>query len=256
MKMRRTLFFLLFLSITAFSVLAQQPRFRVLAFYSTKVESDHVDFAKSAITFFSEAGKRDNFEFVATTNWDDMNTANLAKYNVLLWLDDAPVALAQRMAFEQYMTHGGGWLGFHIAGYTDSNTHWPWFVDFLGATEFYGNSWPPIPAKLIVDVPGHPVTRRLPPTFIAPANEWYSWKPNPRLNKEVKVLITLDPSNYPLGFKDTLTGGDIPVVWTNTHYKMLYVNMGHGDKIFTTQDQNHLFEDALLWLGTEKAKKL
>jgi type 1 glutamine amidotransferase len=65
----------------------------------------------------------------------------------------------------------------------------------------------------------------------------------------VKVLVTLDPSNYPLGFKDTLVGGDIPVVWTNTKYRMIYMNMGHGDKIFTNPQQNRLFEDALLWLG-------
>jgi type 1 glutamine amidotransferase len=52
-----------------------------------------------------------------------------------------------------------------------------------------------------------------------------------------------------LGFKDTLTSGDIPVVWTNTKYRMIYMNMGHGDKIFTDAHQNDLFEDALRWLG-------
>ncbi len=30
------------------------------------------------------------------------------------------------------------------------------------------------------------------------------------------------------------------------------MNMGHGDKIFTSADQNKLFEDAILWLGTRK----
>jgi hypothetical protein len=30
---------------------------------------------------------------------------------------------------------------------------------------------------------------------------------------------------------------------------MIYMNMGHGDKIFTNPQQNRLFEDALLWLG-------
>src|ERR1035437_7338048 len=102
---------------------------------------------------------------------------------------------------------------------------------------------------LRVDDKASQVTRRLPPQFVAPANEWYSWMPSPRANKDVKVLLTLDTSNYPLGFKDTLTSGDIPVVWTNTKYRMLYMNMGHGDKIFTDAHQNDLFEDALHWLG-------
>jgi type 1 glutamine amidotransferase len=45
-----------------------------------------------------------------------------------------------------------------------------------------------------------------------------------------------------------ITSGNVPVVWTNTKYKMLYINMGHGDKIFTSPIQNHLIENALLWL--------
>jgi type 1 glutamine amidotransferase len=55
--------------------------------------------------------------------------------------------------------------------------------------------------------------------------------------------------NYPLGLKDIIRGGDLPVVWTNTKYKMIYMNMGHGDKIFTSPTQNLLFEDSLLWLA-------
>jgi type 1 glutamine amidotransferase len=33
---------------------------------------------------------------------------------------------------------------------------------------------------------------------------------------------------------------------------MLYMNMGHGDKIFTTPTQNHLLENALIWLAIPK----
>ncbi|HTJ30210.1 MAG TPA: ThuA domain-containing protein, partial [Acidobacteriaceae bacterium] len=143
----------------------------------------------------------------------------------------------------------------HAAAYNDADTHWPWFVDFLGGAVFYGNNWPPLPALINVDDPTHPAVKRLPAHFTAPANEWYIWKPSPRANKDVKVLLTLDPSNYPLGFKDILRGGDTPVVWTNTRYRMLYSNMGHGDKIFTTETQNHFFEDALLWLLNTSSKQ-
>ena len=41
---------------------------------------------------------------------------------------------------------------------------------------------------------------------------------------------------------------DVPVVWTNTKYKMLYMNMGHGDKVFNSPTQNKLFENGILWL--------
>jgi type 1 glutamine amidotransferase len=70
----------------------------------------------------------------------------------------------------------------------------------------------------------------------------------------VKVLVTLSPSNYPIGMKDVLQGGDVPVVWTNTRYRMLYVNMGHGNKIFTSDIQNRLMEDAMLWVGAGRER--
>jgi uncharacterized protein len=227
-----------------------QPKsFHVLALYSTNVEPDHVMFAEQALDFFSKAAATDNFDFTATTHWDDLNAPTLGKYQVIVWLNDSPHTAQQRTSFQQYMNHGGAWLGFHVSAYNDKDTHWPWFVDFLGGAVFYGNSWPPLPAKLKVDDNAHPITRHLPVSFISPSNEWYIWKPDPRVNKNVTVLVTLDPVNYPLGLKDTLVAGDLPVVWTNTRYKMVYMNMGHGDKIFDDSTQNILFKNALLWLG-------
>jgi type 1 glutamine amidotransferase len=227
----------------------QQPSFRVLALYSVNVEADHALFAEQAVKFFAKAAAKDHFEFQSSTDWNDLNDRSLSQYQVILWLNGSPVTEVQRTNFQSYMEHGGAWLGFHAAGYNDASTRWPWYVDFLGGAVFYGNSWPPLPAKLVVDDRSHPVANRLPASFMSPANEWYIWKPDPRANKNVKVLLTLAPSNYPLGLKDTLIGGDLPVVWTNKKYKMIYMNMGHGDRIFEDATQNLLFENTLLWLG-------
>ena len=232
--------------------LAQQPTFRVLAFYTDKGEPDHIAFADQALPFFAELAKKNNFYFESTTRWEDLNAEKLKGFQLVLWLNDFPTKAEPRVAFQEYMAHGGAWLGFHVAAYNDESTRWPWFVDFLGGGVFYGNNWPPLPAKLIVDDRTHPVTRHLPKTFTSPANEWYIWKPSPRLNKRVRVLLTLDAMNYPIGLKDTIIGGDLPVVWTNTRYRMIYMNMGHGDKIFASNVQNQLFENAILWLGTRK----
>jgi len=206
-------------------------------------------FAERALKFFSDLSAKNNFTFDSTSNWDDMNDFNLRKYQVVVWLNDEPSKAEQRRAFQGYIENGGAWLGFHVAAYNDKDSNWPWFVDFLGGGVFHINSWPPLPAKLTVDDRSHPVTKHLPGSFRSPDNEWYIWKPSPRLNKGVRVLVTLAPSNYPIGFKDVLTSGDLPVVWTNTKYKMLYMNMGHGDKIFGSPTQNKLIEDATLWLG-------
>ncbi len=250
---------------------APAPRFKALAFYTTTVETDHVDFARDAIRFFSRAAAQGgsgespatqggmgespataggvNFQLDTTSDWSNMNLDKLKQYQVVLWLNDFPQNQSQRRAFEEYIEDGGAWLGFHVSAYNDSYTHWPWFIRFLGGAVFKDNSWPPLPAKLIVDDTLHPVTHGLPGNYTGPVNEWYRWDPDPRLDKNVKVLVTLDPAQYPLGKKDRIRNGDVPVVWTNTRYKMLYMNMGHGDQIFSSPVQNKLFESAIRWLG-------
>jgi YVTN family beta-propeller protein len=232
---------------------ARPAPFQVVAFYSPNAEPDHVQFAEQAVKFFSDLAAKDNFVFLSTTDWANLNPEYLKKYQVVIWLNESPSSPDQRLAFQHYIEGGGAWLGFHAAGYNDKDTNWPWFVDFLGGAVFHINSWPPLPARLVVDDRTHPATANLPAAFVAPANEWYVWKPSPRLNNDVRVLVTFDPSNYPLGLKDVLTGGDLPVVWTNTKYKMIYMNMGHGEKIFTDATQNRLFEDAIVSLGRPRA---
>lgn len=226
-----------------------RPPFKVLAFYSTAVEPDHVRFAKAALPFFEELAKQRGFVFESATDWKPWTLERLKEYKVVVWLNDFPHTPAQRQAFEEYMTGGGGWLGFHVAAYNDRNTGWPWFVDFLGGGVFHSNNWPPLPARLKIDEPGHPVSRGIPGGFLSPTNEWYYWQPSPRDNPKIKVLATLDPSNYPLGRKNVLTRGDLPVVWTHTGYRMIYMNMGHGRECIGDETQNRWIEQALLWLA-------
>ena len=232
----------------------QKVKQKVVVFYSVGVEYDHLLFAQDVLRFFSDIANKDNFNFVATTDWSSLNDAYLKDCAVMIWLNDEPHTAEQRTAFEKYMEGGGGWLGFHVSAFNAKNGKWTWFREFLGGGAFLMNSWPPLPATVVIDDRTHPVTKRMPATFESPSNEWYSWEPSPRLNKDVKVLATLAPSNFPLGFKDILSGGDIPVVWTNTKYRMVYLNMGHGDKILTSPIQNNLFEDALLWLLSKDGK--
>jgi uncharacterized protein len=45
-----------------------------------------------------------------------------------------------------------------------------------------------------------------------------------------------------------LIGGDIPVAWTNTKYRMLYLNYGHGDRIYTSPILTTMIDNSLGWL--------
>ena len=226
---------------------ATAPRFSVLALYSTRVEGAHVQFAEDAINYFKALTVGDGFYFDATDDFSLLNDETLKNYDLIMMLNDQPRNEQQRAAFERYMENGGGWMGFHVAAYNDRHTNWPWFLAFLGGGVFYCNSWPAIPAKLTVDK-AHPVTKGLPASFIAPENEWYQWQPSPREHRDIEVLVSLSADNYPLGLKDIIPGGDTPVVWTNKKYRMVYLNMGHGQREFLDATQNYLVLNAFRWV--------
>lgn len=176
----------------------------------------------------------------------------LDEYNVIIMCNAQPKGEKERLAFQRYMENGGGWVGFHAAGYNDKHTnYWPWLNQFLGCGFFYCNNWPPQPALMDIDDTTHRVTSTLPSSFIAPASEFYQWDPSPRTNKDVKVLMTISPKMYPFGIKDVVKWGDFPVVWTNTKYRMIYLNMGHGDEGFIDANQNLLFVNAFRWVVSQ-----
>ena len=223
------------------------PRFKLLLLYDDSAEEAHVQFDHQAIGFFRKLTVGEGFVVDSTETLDGYSLQQLQEYSAIVALNAAP-SRSSRALFEEYMEKGGGWIGFHAAGYNDKSTQWPWFVKFLGGGVFKCNNWPPQPALVELDRTDHPVTKNLPSAYVAPASEFYQWTPEPRENPDIEVLITLSEKNYPFGLKDIVYGGDFPVVWTNKNFRMLYINMGHGDEQFTDATEKLLFVNALRWI--------
>jgi uncharacterized protein len=250
---------------------AVKPRFKAIAFYTTKNDKAHISFVHEANRWFAQQAARYNFVFDSTMNWDNMNSEFLSQYQVVVFLDTRPDSLYQRDAFRQYMENGGAWIGFHFCAFALTPSaypqNWDWYHNhFLGAGEYKGNTWAPTPAVLRVEDRKHKATRHLPVTFTASPNEWYSWQNDIRKNPDIKILASIDSSSFPLGTgpkkHEIWYEGYYPVVWTNKRYKMLYINMGHNiidydnktDKelsfTFNNETQNKLIIDGLIWLGS------
>jgi len=249
------------------------PKFKVVAFYTGKNDRAHVSFVNEANRWFSEIAWKYKFSYDSTSNWDNLNIDFLAKYDVVLFLDTRTDKPEQRAAFEQYMKRGGAWIGFHFAAFaltpSDFPQNWDWYHnELLGSGEYKGNTWRPTSAILRVEDMKHVTTKNMPATFKASPNEWYSWKNDLRKNPDIKVLLSIDSSSVPLGTGpkawEIWHDGDYPVVWTNTKYRMLYINMGHNDidyegktnkeRSFTFANpvQNKLLINALQWLGKKQ----
>ena len=247
------------------------PRFRVLGFYPSKTETAHMSFVREANRWFAQMAAEHGFSYDCTDNWDNLNSEFLAKYQVVVFLDMRPDGPAQRAAFQRYMENGGGWMGFHFAGFaltpSEFPQNWDWYHnEFLGAGSYAGNTWKPTSAILKVEDRQHPAVKGLPETFKASPNEWYKWASDLRTNRDIKILASIDPSSFPLGTgpkqHEIWHSGYYPVVWTHQKYRMIYFNMGHNDLdfgrkadnelsfTFGNELQDRLILNALEWLGT------
>ena len=245
-------------------------QFKVIAFYTERNDLAHISFVHEANKWFPKMAMQFNFTYDSTNDWTKLNIAFLSNYRVVLFLDTRPEAPDQRAAFKQYMENGGSWMGFHFAGFaltpSEFPQNWDWYHnEFLGAGQYVSNTWHPTFAVLRVEDTTHPATKNLPHTFRSSPNEWYRWEKDLRKDPNIKILLSIDSSSFPLGTgpkqSEIWHSGYYPVAWTNKNYKMIYTNMGHNDIDydnktnkelsfqFANDIQNKFIIDGLLWLA-------
>jgi hypothetical protein len=275
--------FLVLLSLINYNTYAQtvksssqtgKSKFNVIAFYTGKNDQAHVSYVHEANKWFPKMALKHGFSYDSTSNWNNLNAKFLSKYQVVLFLDTRPEDPAQRKAFEEYMKAGGAWMGFHFAAFalTPSSypQDWDWYHQtFLGSGGYGSNTWRPTSAILRVEDPKHPATNKLRSTFKSAPNEWYRWENDLRNNPDIKILLSIDSTSFPLGTgpkaHEIWHSGYYPVAWTNKKFKMIYVNMGHNDidyehapynkelsHTFDNEEQNKFIISSLLWLGQSR----
>ncbi len=268
----RYLIIVLFLNVLQVSNVSarQKAKFSVIAFYTARNDMAHISFVHEANRWFAKQAAQYHFRYDSTNDWSRLNTNELSKYQVVVFLDTRPDDPAQRTAFENYMRNGGAFLGFHFAGFALTPStypqNWNWYHnELLGSGQYAGNTWRPTAAVLRVEKKKHPVTRHVPVTFSSAPNEWYKWEKDLRKNNDIEILLSIDSTSFPLGTgpkqHEIWHSGYYPVVWTNRKYKMLYVNMGHNDIdyehgtnkelsfTFDSKVQGKMIIDGLLWLA-------
>jgi uncharacterized protein len=251
--------------------LAHAAKFKVIAFYTGREDLAHISYVHEANEWFPKMAQQYDFSYEATTNWADLTDSFVAQYQVVLFLDTRPEKPEQRAAFQHYMEHGGAWMGFHFSAFALTPSaypqNWDWYHhDFLGSGQYKSNTWRPTSAVLRVEDTNHPTMKGLPVTFKSSPNEWYRWENDLRTNADIQILLSIDPTSFPLGTGpkqyEIWHEGYYPVVWTNKKFRMVYVNMGHNDMdyehktnktlsyTFDNDTQDRFIINTLLWLGT------
>ncbi|MFG3704036.1 ThuA domain-containing protein [Micromonospora sp. NPDC047670] len=192
--------------------------------YDVLVFSKTAGFRHDSIAVGTQAirdlGAANNFTVTATEDAAQFTTANLARYEAVVFLNTTGDVLdaAQQGAFESYIGSGGGFVGVHAAA--DTEYGWSFYGNLVGA---YFASHPHIQqANVKVEHRGHAATAHLPQTWTR-TDEWYNYQTNAR--STARVLATLDESSYSGGSM----GADHPHSWCKTHSggRAFYTGGGH-----------------------------
>jgi type 1 glutamine amidotransferase len=205
------------------SVSAADSAYDVLVF--SKTAGFRHDSIPAGIQAIRDLGAANNFTVTATEDAGQFTTANLARYEAVVFLSTTGDVLdaTQQTAFESYVRGGGGYVGVHAAA--DTEYDWPFYGELVGA---YFASHPAIqPVTVRVQDRAHAATAHLPQAWQR-TDELYNYRTNPRSG--ARVLATLDESTYSGG----TMGADHPITWCKgiSAGRSFYTGLGHTQESY------------------------
>jgi type 1 glutamine amidotransferase len=196
-------------------------------------------------------GEREHWSMVFTENAAVFNTANLKRFDAVVWnnVSGDVLTLEQRRDFKAYIENGGGFAGFHGSG-GDFYYDWDWYADTLIGARFLSHPMSPQfqAARVKVDDTRSPLVSGLEPEWTM-TDEWYSFKTDPRA-KGAHILLTLDESTYhPMSGKMDLRMGDHPIAWTQCvgAGRSFYTAIGHRPESYSEPNTSKLLEKGVAW---------
>jgi type 1 glutamine amidotransferase len=194
---------------------AREPSLRALVFTKT-TGYRHASIA-DGVSAIRRLGDEHGFHVDTTADAAKFNRANLARYDVVIFLSTTGTPITKRSergAFERYIRTGGGFLGIHAA--SDTRGRWPWYERLVGAR--FKRHDPGVSARTVrVEDRKSAATRGLPAAWRR-TDEWYEFRANPRAS--VHVLASLNEAR-PLAWCHDYDGG-----------RAVYTAMGHTQASF------------------------
>ena len=214
------------------------PRFSALVF--SKTAAFRHDSIPAGVAAIQRLGARHDFTVDATEDAAAFTDANLARYDVVIWLSTTGDVLtdAQQAAFERYIRAGGGYAGIHAA--SDTEYDWPWYGGLVGA--YFRDHPGSVNDQFQVatmKVHGHDTaaTRPLPLRWER-EEEWYNFRTNPR--DTVRVLAEVDERTYdPRGYSEPGgspgMGRHHPISWCQPYDggRAFYTALGHKSEYYS-----------------------
>ena len=106
---------------------------------------------ESGIAAINNLGTTNGFAVDATEDGSEFTSANLAQYDAVIFLNTNGIDVLnadQKLAFENYIQQGGGYVGIHSAAATEYE--WPWYGELVGA--YFDDHPEPQTAEVLVTI--------------------------------------------------------------------------------------------------------
>ena len=179
----------------------------------------------AGIAAIRKLGETNGFDVDTTEDSTWFRKKILKRYAALIFLSTTGTVFGpeEQTALQEYIHHGGGFVGIHAA--TDCEYNWQWYGDLVGG---YFKSHPKQQqAKLIVVDKSNASTKDLPDPWER-FDEWYNFK---YLNPNVTVLLKIDEKSYTGGEN----GDNHPMAWYHEYEggRAFYTELGHTDESYS-----------------------
>jgi uncharacterized protein len=234
----------------------------VLVFSKTNAWRHHEGIAAADLHFVRLA-KQFGFGVYTTENGAIFNDEDLKTFNVIVFNSATGDMLskAQELAFQRWLTNGGGWIGLHGSG-DNSQQDWPWYQSNLIGPKFIGHpNKPHLQNARVVNLnKRHPVMAGIPNDWTA-FDEWYSFDGVPQ-TFGLNVLAGLDESTYKamIDENEFPEKGDLrmgpspeqhPVIWTTCigQGRAFYSALGHHDRVYEDETYQTILHNAMSWVS-------
>src|SRR4029078_2920372 len=184
----------------------------------------------------AKAIESEGFHFTYTPDPNELNAANLAKYDALMnYANHTTINTDQEKALLDFVNSGKGFLPIHCASFCFQNS--PAYIAMVGA-QFLKHGTGEFPATIVQ--PNHPVL-----DGIQPFQVWDETYVHTKINPDKTVLMERADDR-----------GREPWTWVREQGKgrVFYTAYGHDERVWGHPMFQRLVRNGILWAGGQAAR--
>ncbi|CAM3236897.1 ThuA domain-containing protein [Stackebrandtia soli] len=216
---------------------ASSPAVDVLVYTGTEPGQWEHASTSASVELLEMHGRRFGFSVTATADPAVFTADGLADYDVVLWVNNTGSTLdsAQRVAFEEWIGAGGGFVGVHAAARAEPD--WPYFGRLVGAVPVTDETEPVTGQPITVNT-GHPSTNDMPVEWNDFSDQWYRFDRDPAVGEQVSVLATIDVGD-----------GERPLAWCQPFEggRSWYTALGHSADAYQNGEFMKMLRGGIWW---------